>query len=439
MSNASVSGPAMMVKTSDMGFRWIGFIIVIACFFGGGWWSMQAPIERAIYGSGTVKVSSNRKTIQHLEGGQVEQLLVKDGEQVKQGDLLIVLDSQQYQAQLEIANKQLLQSVLVQQRLRAEQQGKANINLQPLAEFENDQDLIDMVASQSDLLMATYASLNARVDGLHQKAEQIGFQTTVLRQNQQVNQQLLDSYTQELADQQQLLDKGFAQINVVRDLERRIASLKGDMEKTASGIIDNGMSIDEIAMQIDQLQKDRASEVLNQLAEHELRQSELEQQIQVLNDKIERTYITAPVSGYILGLNVHTIGGVISPSKPVLDIIPQQDRLIIETQIPINDIDALHIGSTAGLRFSVFNEVKSVVIDGEVEYISADRLASEQQQAPYYIAHIAVTEAGMAKLGDRQLIPGMPAEVLINTGSRTLLEYLLQPALDAYSRSFIEE
>lgn len=439
MNNAAVTEQPVQVKTSDAAFRWIGFLIVVACFVGGGWWSVQAPIDRAIYGAGTVKVSGNRKTIQHLEGGQVQEILVKDGEQVEQGDLLIVLDSQQYKAQLEIAKSQLLQSLLIKQRLKAEQQGALQIDLQPLAQFKGDTALLDMVAAQMELLAATYASLEARINVLYQRAEQIGFNSTVLNKNQLVNQQLLASYTQELADQKALLEKGFAQINVVRDIERRIASLNGEIEQNESAIVDNNMSIDEISMQIDQLQKDRSSEVLNQISEHELRQSELEQQIQILNEKIARTKITAPVSGYILGLNVHTIGGVISPSKPVLDIIPQQDRLIIETQIPINDIDALQVGSTAGLRFSVFNEVKSVVIDGVVEYISADRLASEQQTAPYYIAHIAVTDEGMEKLGDRQLIPGMPAEVLINTGSRTMLEYLLQPALDAYARSFIEE
>jgi epimerase transport system membrane fusion protein len=199
------------------------------------------------------------------------------------------------------------------------------------------------------------------------------------------------------------------------------------------------MQVHETRLNIAQLQKDHIEKIMQQLTETDMAVNELEEKITVLNEKITRTKIVAPVSGDVLNMTLHTIGGVVSPGRALLDIVPHQDRLIIEAQISINDIDSVKLGSTADIRFSVFNQVKTKVIEGRVEYISADRLVSDSNGYPYYLARIEVTSQGVEALQGYTLIPGMPAEVLINTGTRTLLQYLLQPALDAYARSFIEE
>jgi epimerase transport system membrane fusion protein len=199
------------------------------------------------------------------------------------------------------------------------------------------------------------------------------------------------------------------------------------------------MQVNETKLNITQLRKDRTAEVAQQLAETDMAINELQEKNSILAEKISKTLILAPVTGNVLNMTLHTVGGVVVQGRPILDIVPYQDRLIVEAQISINDIDSVAVGSIADIRFSVFNEVKATVIEGRVEYISADRLVSQNEGFPYYLARLEVTDKGMIALEGHTLIPGMPAEVLINTGTRTLLQYLLQPALEAYSRSFIEE
>ncbi len=427
------------VKTGDAAFRWVGFLTVLICFGGFGWWSATAPLERAAFAQGTVKVASNRKTVQHLEGGQVQEIHVIDGQQVQKGDLLIELDASQYQAQLEILTHQLLQVSVIEQRLLAEESGDKQLAKANLANFAADPRLAELVLGQENLLRARDMAVVSRVDVLQQRMEQLQSRRVGLQKKNQTTESLLVSFEKELIDQQELLEQGYAQIGKVRDLQRQISSLQGDLIQTNNELNNLKLQRSETELQVTQIYKDRDAELLQQLTTTTIEKSELEEKIAVTQKKIEQTAITSPVAGYVLGMNLHTIGGVVTPGKPILDIVPQQDRLIVEAQISINDIDSIKVGSIAGMRFSVFNQVKSTVIDGRVEYMSADRLVSEVNGAPYYKAHIAVTPQGMIDLGDHTLIPGMPAEVLINTGTRTLLQYMLRPALDAYSRSLIEE
>ena len=428
-----------VVKTGDTFYRIVGLVIIVLCFGLFGSWAALAPLERAAFAPGTVKVASNKKTVQHLEGGKVKRILVQDGEAVRAGDLLVELDSSQLVAQLDVFTHQLMQAKIIARRLLAEQQQKLVIDVNAIALPANDLRTQVMLANQQDLLIARSTAMSGRVNVLQQRIRQLQSNRSGLMEQNSTTSMLLASYKSDLSDQNELLKEGYAQISRVRDLERSISSLNGDVAKVNSSINALDMQVNETQLNITQLGKDHTAEVAQQLAETDMAINELQEKNSILAEKISRTLILAPVTGNVLNMTLHTVGGVVAQGRPILDIVPYQDRLIVEAQIAINDIDSVALGSKADIRFSVFNEVKATVIEGQVEYISADRLVSENGGYPYYLARLAVTEQGMIALEGHTLIPGMPAEVLINTGTRTLLQYLLQPALEAYSRSFIEE
>ena len=428
-----------VVKTGDAFYRIVGLLIIVLCFGLFGSWAALAPLERAAFAAGTVKVASNKKTVQHLEGGTVKRILVQDGEAVEAGDLLVELDSSQLVAQFDVFTHQLMQARIIAKRLLAEQQQKLVIDVGSIALPKGDKRTQVMLANQQDLLTARTTAMSGRVNVLQQRIRQLESNRSGLIEQNNTTSMLLASYKTDLNDQNELLKEGYAQISRVRDLERNISTLNGDVAKVNSSINALDMQVNETKLNITQLRKDRTAEVAQQLAETDMAINELQEKNSILAEKISRTLILAPVTGNVLNMTLHTVGGVVAQGRPILDIVPYQDRLIVEAQIAIHDIDSVAVGSTADIRFSVFNEVKSTVIEGRIEYISADRLVSENGGFPYYLARLEVTDKGMIALEGHTLIPGMPAEVLINTGTRTLLQYLLQPALEAYSRSFIEE
>ena len=428
-----------VVKTGDVFYRIVGLIIIVLCFGLFGSWAALAPLERAAFAAGTVKVASNKKTVQHLEGGTVKRILVQDGQAVTAGDLLVELDSSQLVAQFDVFTHQLMQARIIAKRLLAEQQQKLVIDVGSIALPKGDERTQVMLANQQDLLIARTTAMSGRVNVLQQRIRQLESNRSGLIEQNNTTNMLLASYKTDLNDQNELLKEGYAQISRVRDLERNISTLNGDVAKVNSSINALDMQVNETKLNITQLRKDRTAEVAQQLAETDMAINELQEKNAILAEKISRTLILAPVTGNVLNMTLHTVGGVVAQGRSILDIVPYQDRLIVEAQIAINDIDSVAVGSTADIRFSVFNEVKSTVIEGRIEYISADRLVSENGGFPYYLARLEVTDKGMIALEGHTLIPGMPAEVLINTGTRTLLQYLLQPALEAYSRSFIEE
>ncbi|MNF54284.1 Type I secretion system membrane fusion protein PrsE [compost metagenome] len=187
------------------------------------------------------------------------------------------------------------------------------------------------------------------------------------------------------------------------------------------------------------MNKDFAGKVANQLAEVRTQVFDLRERLTTAEDRLQRTLIRAPGSGMVLGLRVHTIGGVVSPATPLLDVVPAADDLIVEVQISPVDIDQVSPGKLADIRFSAFNNSTTPVIEGKLARVSADRLINEHTGAPYYLGQVELTRGGRESLGNLVLVPGMPAEVLINTGERTLLNYLLQPATNAFARSLIED
>jgi len=428
------------VKTDDTPIRWIGFIILALVFGGFGSWAALAPLDSAALAPGVVTVKNYRKTVQHLEGGIVKEIHVRDGVEVREGDLLLVLDDTQARAELEILRGQRFAAVAAESRLKAERDDRKTINFPELM-GSSDQRAREAVLSEEQQFAARRLARDGEIDVLEQRIGQLDAQVRGLKALIDSKEQLLHSYEEEISDNQALLSEGYVDKQRLRDVQRQKASLKGEVAEHNASIAGINVQIGETRLQILQLKKDFRAQVVEQLSEVQTRVFDLEERVTAIQDRVERSAIYAPVAGMVLGMSLHTVGGVVSPGTPILDIVPESDELIIEAEVSPNDIDRVNNGLTADIRFSAFKSATTPVIEGEVVNISADRLVNEQTGMPYYLARVEVTAIGKEKLanGELTLLPGMPAEVLINTGARTLLEYLVAPATNAFARSMIED
>jgi epimerase transport system membrane fusion protein len=423
---------------SDRTPRLIGLLILFVTFGMFGTWAAVAPLDSAALAPGVVTVKTYRKTVQHLEGGIVKEIHVRDGDQVEAGDVLLVLDDTQARAELGIVRGQLIATLAQEARLKAERDGLSEIVFP--SSFEMDDPRVkEAVLSESQVFRARMNSHLGEIGVLEQRMAQIDEQVRGLEAVIRSKDELMRSYRAEVRDLSELLSDGFVDKQRLRDLERRVSELEGEMADNRSSIAQAKMRRGETELQILQLKKDFHTEVVNQLSEVQSKLFDLRERERALTDRVERTVVRAPDSGMVLGMKVHTVGGVVRAGEPVLDIVPAASDLIVEAQVSPIDIDRVTVGMPADIRFSAFKQATTPVIEGVVTHISADRLTDEQTGMPYYLARVELTEKGREQLGDLLLVPGMPAEVLINTGERTLLEYLIQPATNALARSFIED
>lgn len=426
------------LEVSDRKPRLIGLLILFVTFGMFGTWAAVAPLDSAALAPGVVTVKTYRKTVQHLEGGIVKEIRVRDGDQVEAGEVLLVLDDTQSQAELGIVQGQLIAAMAQEARLQAERDGLEEIVF-PDSFDRQDPRVEEAVLSESQVFRARMNSHYGEIEVLEQRVTQIDEQIKGLKAVNRSKQELMKSYREEIADLTELLSDGYVDKQRLRELERQVSELEGAMADNRSRIAQAEMQSGETELQILQLKKDFHTEVVNQLSEVQSELFDLRERQRALLDRVERTIIRAPEAGMVLGMKVHTVGGVIRSGEPILDIVPAASDLVVEAQVSPIDIDRVSAGKLADIRFSAFKSATTPVIEGRVEHVSADRLTNEETGMPYYLARVELTEEGRKKLGSLLLVPGMPAEVLINTGERTLLEYLVQPATNAFARSFIED
>ena len=426
------------VITSDAVPRFAGYIIVFLIFGVFGGWAAFAPLDSAALAPGKVVVKGNRKTIQHLEGGIIRQILVRDGQTVKKGEVLLVLDNTQSSAELQILQGQFITAKALEARLISERDGLDTIAYPTSLDLNNEQ-VMGAIASENQQFSVRKQALDGEVGVLTKRLGQLKEQARGLQSLISSKRGLLRSFKEEIGDNLALLEEGFVNKKQLREMQRSRGRLVGEVAEHNSSIAGLKISRGETELQILQRTKEFRADVVNQLSEVQAKVFDLKERINAIDDRVRRTNVLAPVEGMILGLAVHTEGGVIAPGTPILDIVPLIRELIIEAEVSPNDIDRVNLGLLVDIRFSSFKSSLTPVIEGVVSSISADILTNEQSGMPYYLAKIAISEKGIEALDALLLVPGMPAEVLINTGSRTLFEYLIQPASDAVARSLIED
>lgn len=437
-SPLSAASEPTPLPIDDQPVRRVGLIILLLSFGLFGGWATLAPLNSAALAPGVVTVKSYRKTVQHLEGGIVRELRVRDGDQVNAGDVLLVLDNTQARAETEMMRSQLIATLALEARLLAERDGLPA----PLAVSEldnNDTRVREAHDSEARIFQTRSTSLQGEIGLLEEAVVQIDEQIRGTKNIIASKKTLATSYQEEIDDLRALLAEGFVDKQRLREQERSLARLQAEVAEHQSESARARLQIGEAKLKILQLKKTFATEVAEQLGEVRTKVYDFRERLAALQDRAQRTEITAPEAGMVMGMTLHTLGGVVSPGTPLLDIVPASEELIIEAQMSPTDIDRISVGKLADIRFSAFKSSTTPVMEGRLVQVSADRLINKDSGAPYYLGRVELTEKGRKTLGNLELVPGMPAEVLINTGARTLLQYLMQPASNAFARSLIED
>jgi epimerase transport system membrane fusion protein len=436
-TNAKI--PDVSLVTNDAPIRAIGMAVLLGTVGILGTWSYLAPIDSAASASGFVTVKSHSKTVQHLDGGIVKELIAKDGDIVSEGDILLTLDGSEIKAQLEILRGRQITFAAQVARLTAERDRLGLVNYPKEVQNLSDARVVEAQQSENQIFNARKNAHEGEVSVLNQRISQLNSRIQGLQGQKTSKQELKASYTEEAKDLRELLAEGFADKQRLRDLERSLSASTGEIASLSSEIASSEMQIGETRLQILQIQKQFQEEVANKLSEVQAQLYDINQRLTATVDKVNRIQIKAPSAGRVMGLSIHNVGGVITPGRPILDIVPQGEELIIDARVSPMDIDRVHVGLVAEVRFSAFKQALTPKMMGKLTILSADKLTDERTGAPYYSAKIELTPDSYVKLGNMELLPGMPADVLINTGERTVFEYLMQPITNALARAFIED
>ncbi|MDD4913633.1 MAG: HlyD family type I secretion periplasmic adaptor subunit [Methylococcales bacterium] len=433
-SSTSISAP-----TDDKSFRIIGLLVLLVTFGIFGVWACVAPIAGAAVAPGYIVVKSHKKAVQHLDGGIVSRLYVKDGDLVREGDLLLVLDGSENKALLEMARGQYISLAAQVARLEAERDHRNAISFPDSLDDLTDSRVLEARQTEQQIFRTRKNAHDGEIAVLKQQIGQLQSKIEGLKAQRHSKQELAASYGEEAKDLEALLAEGFADKLRLREIQRNHASNLGEIAAIGSEIASTEIHVGETRLQILQLDKKFQEDVAGKLSEAQSKLFEVNQHLSASRDKVSRIEIKAPVSGRVMGLAIHTIGGVVSPGSTILEIVPQQEDLVIDAQVSTMDIDRVSVGMIAEVRLTVFKQAVTPIIEGKVTSLSADRIVDEKTGNQYYQARIELTPESLKKMSHLELVPGMPVEVMIKTGERTLFAYLSKPISNAFARAFIED
>jgi membrane fusion protein, type I secretion system len=418
-----------------------GLGVIIAVFGGLIFWSVVAPINGAVVAPGQVMVESNRKIVQHLEGGVVGEILVHEDQFVEKGEVLVRLDSTVTQANLTRVESQLAELYARRARVRAIRDGNDTLSEPSGApEILATPAFLAMFEGQKELFTAQRATLDKQVlllkERIIQQEKRIGGliaqRTSIIAQLR-----LIDD---ELESVRGLHKKGFAPLTRLRALERESQRLYGEQGSLTAALAGADSIIAEAQLEIERLKGAAREKAITELRDVEVSIADFEETRVTAADALTRTEIRAPQSGRVIGLSIHTVGGVIAPGAPIMEIVPGGAKLEIAARVSPRDVDKVRAGQAAVIRFSSFSARMTPQVKGTVRSVSADSLADQITGAPYYLVLIDLPEADelMDALRGEPLVPGMPAETFIRTGRQPAISYLLRPLTDALARSMRE-
>jgi protease secretion system membrane fusion protein len=418
-----------------------GMLVLTLGFGGFLLWAGLAPLDEGVPTQGMVTLDTKRKTVQHLSGGLVKEVLVQEGQQVKEGQPLLRLDGAVAKANFEAVRQRYLGYRAMQSRLFAEQAGNGVINFHPdVKAAMNDPLIQQQVSTQQQLIQARRAALAADLQGIEESMqglkEQLGSYQNILVQRRSQ----LALLTEELTNTRGMVKEGYAPRNRQLELERMVAESNASIADLTGNSLRISRQVAELGQRSLARKQEYRKEIESQLADvtREV-QSDAEKFVAVTAD-LDRMEIKSPANGQVVGLTVQTVGAVLQPGQKLLDVVPDQQTLLLEAHIPPHLIDKVQAGLMADIRFNSFAHSPQLVVDGKVMSVSGDLLSDPQQpQYSYYLARVQVTPEGIKTLGARQMQPGMPAEIVIKTGERSLLTYLLHPLTKRMAASMKEE
>ena len=422
------------------GVTWTGNLLVICFVLGIGIWSAFAPLESAAIASGVVESESSRKTIQHLEGGIVREILVSDGDTVRTGQILIALDDTKVRAEVQSLQGQLWDATAREARLQAEQQGQEQLLFSARLETARNESAsaATVLKAQQSIFEARRQVFRSQVAVIREKRLQVDNEIVGLRAQETAVTQRTAIAREELDMVATLVNKGLERRPRLLNLEREVADLQGRRGEIAAHISRAEQVINESQATLLKLESDRQHEIAQSLREAQNQVFQLRERLRAAEDQLSRTEVKAPEDGVVTELRIHTPGGVIGAGAPLMDLVPRQDRLIVTARVKPEDIDVVHPGLNADVHLLPYNQRRAPRLNGTVTHVSADRLVDKRTEQPYYATKIRVQDTRMAA-NDIRIIPGMPAQVFITTGRGTVALYALRPLLDSFHSAFSED
>ena len=441
MTAPSRPDPSPTARWKARGPLMAGYLALAVLVLGFGGWSVTTTISGAIIAPGQIEVEQNRQVVQHLTGGVVGEIRVKEGDSVKAGDVVVRLDDTTLKSELNVIESQYFEMVARRGRLAAERDGRDAITFDPLliTAAADNAELRDLMDGQTRLFQARLDSQRQESEQMAERKVQIQAQIDGLTAQYDAQIKQHDLMQLELDDQLKLLEKGLAQASRVSAMKREAARLEGQMGEVKAARAEAAGKMIETEIGLLRLISSRREDAITRLRDLGYRELELAERRLLLLDTLSQLDIRAPVSGVVYGMQVFALRSVVRPADPVMYIVPQDLPLVIAGRIEPIHIDQVHVGQPVTLRFSAFDQRSTPELFGKVIKLSADAFVDEATRASYYRVDIAPDPEEYEKLQGLDLLPGMPVESYIRTADRTPLNYLIKPLSDYFTKSFRED
>lgn len=407
-------------------------VTILAIFFGAiALWAYLAPLHSAVHAQGEVVYQKKRQAVQHQEGGIVRTILVKDGDTVKAGQPLILLEDDQVRPIVDLYDGQAIAETASSIRLEAEKDDL------PAVSFPKNMPA-KVVQTETKLFKAKRDAYLKQIDMVKSQIEQTRELIKGAKEQLESKKQEVASIKEQLEANQSLRKEGYVTKTIILDLERALAEKNGEREQVAANLASSKQRIDELEQRILSIKAERVQQAANEIKQSGMKRIELEERVRPSRATLTRGIIRAPITGKVVGLKVSTIGGVVIPREPLMEIVPLEGHLIIEGKIAVNDISDVKVGQEAEVNLTAFKSSTTPPVKAFVTYISDDRLTTRTAQGdmPYYAAYLDLDPTDLLKLGDLQLVPGMQAQVSIATRARTAFDYIVGPLHDRMRKAF---
>lgn len=434
------SGPPLKLHRDVKGTKYLGLFVIVLFFLIGGGWAAMAPISGAVVAPGLVAPQGSRQVVQHLEGGIIRRILVTDGDHVAKGQDLVVLEPVGAKAEVDALLSRLRTLAAMEARLRAERANAGVVSFDhPVLANRGDPEVEAVIRQQLAVYETRRANDASRINIFEQRIAQLDDQMVGAQRQLEATRRQYELIREEIVGVKELYEKGYEKKPRLLSLQRTEADLRGNEGDLLARIARLKEAVGETRLQAMNVKDQRREDIDKELAEVQAQRSEVEQRIKQSSDKLKRMAIQAPVDGKVIDLRYKTSGGVIRPGEVVLSIVPVNDDLIVESRVSPKDIDDVHEQQQAYVIFPSYTQRTTHRIPGQVVHVSADALQDQNTGERYYQAKIKIDREQLEKIAPEiELTPGLPAESFITTKDRTLLEYLLQPALNVLEHTFRE-
>lgn len=431
---------ASSIDTDLSKYTRLGWWIVIGGLGSFILWASLAPLDKGVPLTGTVAVATSKKAIQHESGGTVEAILVKEGDVVKAGDVLVRMNNVQAGADAETARVQYIAARTMQARLEAERDGKNGVVLpKEFADAKSDPRVSESLALQNQISSSRRSAISSELSAIDENIAGLLSQMQGLEESLASKHEQKALITEQLAGMRDLAKEGYMATNRVLESEQTLAGVNANISEGVGNIGRAKRQVSELKMQKIQRNQEYQKEVRTQLSEAQKQADALQHQLKGLDRNVQNIEVKAPVAGTVVALSVFTKGAVVAPGFTLMDIVPVEDSLVVEGQLPVHLVDKVYPGLPVSLIFTAFNQNKTPHIPGEVVNVSADRFIEEQTGQPYYKVTSKVAPEGVKMIVNLKIRPGMPVDMFVKTGERTMMNYLLKPIVDHLKLSMSEE